>query len=83
MKCSMQNDSGAPRFTAMQAIRSRHRGSYHARLGDTQPCLDQRADRRAETRTDGHIVVELRASKAFGMRPRRTFGLHGHGRLVR
>lgn len=34
--------------------------------GDTQSCLDQRADRRAEPRTDGDIVVELLTRKDSG-----------------
>ena len=36
---------------------------------NTEPCLDQRATVRAEPRTDGHIVVELLASKDFGHDP--------------
>src|SRR6476660_6671803 len=34
--------------------------------GDTEPCLDQRADRRAEPRTDSYIVLEFLAGKDLG-----------------
>ena len=79
MKCSICSDSGAPRFTAMYVSNRwlddpQQFYAGKAAMGDgelidhrdAEPCLDQRADRGAEPRPDGDVVVQFIAREHLG-----------------